>query len=78
MERGVATINVTFSGKITLKDATQIVNKNTVLGLSKDQLKAYLGGLPDIVSYEVKFSPSFLWRVPPFIEPSKIQVEIKK
>jgi len=78
VDKGVATVNATFEGKITLKDSTNIVDVNKILGLNKDQLGAYLSGIPDLAGYEVKFTPSWLWKVPQFIEPSKIQVEIKK
>ncbi len=76
-ERGVATLNASYVGKTTLKEGSNIVDVNKILGLSKDQLKAYLAGLPDVAGYEINFTPSWLWKVPQFIEPSKIHVEIK-
>jgi hypothetical protein len=77
-ERGVATLNASYVGKTTLKNNSNIIDVNKVLGLNKDQLKAYLTSLPDVAGYEIKFTPSWLWKVPQFIEPSKIHVEIKK
>lgn len=76
--KGIASLNATFEGKVTLKDDYGIVDTSKILGLNKDQLEAYLSGLPDIAGHEVKFSPSFMWKVPKYIEPSKIKVEIKK
>jgi hypothetical protein len=77
-ERGVATLNASYVGKTTLKEGSNIVDVNKILGLTKDQLKAYLTSLPDVAGYEINFTPSWLWKVPQFIEPSKIHVEIKK
>ncbi|HOZ55860.1 MAG: hypothetical protein BWY51_00426 [Parcubacteria group bacterium ADurb.Bin316] len=78
VDKGLATINATFEGKVTLKDGSSVVDVTKILGLNKDQLDAYLSSIPDLAGYEVKFTPSWLWKVPQFIEPSKIQVEIKK
>jgi hypothetical protein len=77
-ERGVATLNASYVGKTTLKESSNIVDVNKIFGLTKDQLKAYLTSLPDVAGYEINFTPSWLWKVPQFIEPSKIHVEIKK
>ena len=78
VDKGIATVNATFDGKVTLKDGANIVDVNKILGLNKEQLNAYLSSIPDLAGFEVKFTPSWLWKVPQFIEPSKIQVEIKK
>jgi len=78
LEKGIATINTAFDGKVTLKDSSSIVDVKKIIGLNKDQVRAYLDSLPDIAGYEIKFTPSWLWKVPKFIEISKIQIEIKK
>lgn len=78
LNSGIATINASFDGKVTLKDNNSIIDTSKLIGLNKDQLNAYLSELPDIAGYEVRFSPSFMWGIPRFIEASKIKIEIKK
>jgi hypothetical protein len=77
---GTASVNATFEGKITIKEDSDIVDVNKLLGLNKDQVEVYLGGLSDIAGYEVKFSPSFLpafmQKVPKLAD--RITIEIKK
>lgn len=73
-----AAINATFEGRISLREESDIVDKEKIVGLNKQQLDAYLKNLPDIAGYEVKFQPPFINRIPKLIEPSKIKVEIKK
>jgi hypothetical protein len=73
---GVATINVTFEGKTTLKENSKIINTDTILGLNKKELDAYLSGLSDIAGFEVIYYPSFIKRVPNLVD--RIKIEIKK
>ena len=74
--QGTASINATFEGKVTLKENSQIIDKNKIVGLKKDQLNVYLGSLPGIAGYEVKFYPSFIQKVPTLVD--RIDVQIKK
>lgn len=76
--QGVATINATFEGKISLKQDFDIIDKKKILGLNRNQLNAYLTSLEDVAGYEVKFYPPFINKIPRIMEESKINVEIKK
>ena len=76
LEQGAATVNVSFEGKMVLKDDSSIIDRENILGLSRQQLNDYLVNLPGISSYEVKFSPSFIDKVPNLAD--RIEVKIKK
>ncbi len=75
-EDGVASINAVFEGRVSLKDNVDIVDVNKILGLNKEQLEAYLSGLPDIAGFEIKFYPSFIKTVPNLVD--RVHIEIKK
>lgn len=76
---GKATINATFEGKVTLKDGEAAIDKKKILRLSKSQLETYLGDIPDISGFDVKFYPDFLpealKKVPSL--PERIFIEVK-
>jgi len=77
--RKIATVNSSFVGKISLKQNSEIVDPNKILGLNKKELNAYLSNIPEIAGFEVKFTPSFLpdfmKKVPKLTD--KINIEIK-
>ncbi len=73
---GEATVSATFEGKVTLKEDSDIVKKDKILGLKDKELKAYLSELPDVAGYEVHYYPSFIKIVPKLAD--RIEVEIKK
>jgi hypothetical protein len=79
-EKGEATVNASFEGRVSIKENSNIIEVDNILGLKKDQLDVYLGDLSDIAGYEIKFYPSFLpnflKKVPRLVD--KIEVEIKK
>jgi len=76
LQQGTASVNATFEGKVSLKENSEIIDKNKIVGLKKDQLEAYLGSLPGISGYEVKFYPSFIKKVPKLTD--RIDIQIKK
>ena len=73
---GLATVNATFEGKVTLKENSEIIDVNKILGLNKDQLNVYLENVPEIAGFEVKFYPSFITKVPRLVD--RINIEVKK
>ena len=75
-KEGTASINATFEGKVSLDSSSDIINKDDILGLNKDQLDAYLLGKADISGYDIKFFPSFIKRVPDI--PDKIIIKTKR
>ena len=75
-DRGVATVNATFEGRVTLREGASIIDIDKILGLNQKQLSAYLSSLPEISGFEVKFYPNFIKRVPRLKD--RIKVEVKK
>ena len=75
-KEGTASINATFEGKVSLDSKSDVINKDDILGLNKDQLDAYLLGKEDISGYDIKFFPSFIKRVPDI--PDKIIIKTKR
>lgn len=73
--QGVAAINVSFSGKTELKSGEGIINRDKILGLTREQLNDYLDNLPAIASYEIKFLPSFIEKAPNLAD--RIDIRIK-
>lgn len=76
-EQGSATINANFEGKVSLKENSEIVGRDEILGLNDDELKTYLNSKSELAGFEVKYYPAFKKNLK-FIEPSKIRIEIKK
>ncbi len=75
VDQGLATINVNFAGDIRLKNDANIIDKNKIVGLTKDQLDSYLDSIPGIDSYTIKFSPPFLEKAPDLAD--RISIEVK-
>jgi len=75
-DSGIATVNSTFEGRITLKPDVTIVDKEKIVGLTKTQLNLYLANIPELAGSEVKFFPSFITKVPDLVD--RINIEIKK
>lgn len=73
---GVATVSSTFEGKVTLKDNTEIIDIDKILGLNREQLEVYLEEIPEIAGFEITFYPTFIKKVPRLVD--RVSVEIKK
>jgi len=76
LNQGTASVDVSFSGKMALKDKAQVIDRKKIVGLNDEQLKQYLNNLPEIAGYEIKFFPSFIKKVPSLVD--RIDIEIKK
>ncbi len=74
-----ATINSTFEGRVSLKGDAEIISKDRLVGLKKNQLEAYLKDVPGLSGHEVSFYPSFM---PSFLQKvwlsDSIEIEIRK
>ena len=73
---GAAAVEASFEGRALPKGGADLVDKQKLIGLSGDQLNQYLAGLPEVASFEVKFSPEFFKRAP--YSADRIMVELKK
>lgn len=75
LKQGTAIIDTFFTGKMILKKNAEIIDRSKLLGLTNEQLNQYLGSIPEIAGYEIKYHPSFIKKVPNLID--RIKVEIK-
>ena len=75
-DRGVASANANFEGRVSLNENTEVVDIDKIIGLNKNQVEAYLNGLPEIAGYEMKFFPSFIKKVPRLKD--RIIIQVKK
>ncbi len=75
INQGLASLNASFSGEITAREGANIVERDKILGLSRQQLDSYLKNMPEIADYEIKFYPSFINKVPNLAD--RIEIEIK-
>ncbi len=78
LTEGMAAISASFEGKMVLNDSSSIIDREKILGLSRQQLNDYLANLPGVSSYEVKFSPSFIDKVPNLADRVEVKIKNKK
>ncbi len=76
IEKLTAAVRVQVMAKTTIKDETNIVDREKLVGLTEAQLNEYLNNLPEIAGFEAKFFPSFVQKVPSLVD--RIKIEIKK
>ncbi len=72
---GVATIKVSFSGKMSLRGNADIVDRKQLVNLKREQIEQYLNNFSEIQSFELKFFPSFVKKAPYL--PEKIEIEVE-
>lgn len=75
VKQNIASINVAFEGDVITKNEA-VIDKSKLVGLSKAQLESYLGSLPEVEKYEIRFSPSFISKAP--ITDKRIKVEVAR
>jgi hypothetical protein len=71
----LATIKAYFGSSMFLKSDSSLLDRKKMVGLNRKQISQYLDSFPEIKSYELKFSPSFISSAPNL--PHKIKVEVK-
>jgi hypothetical protein len=76
LEQGTATVNVTFGGRIAPNSSADIIDREKILGLTREQLNDFLDNNPKIESYDVEFFPSFIERVPNLVDRIKIKIKL--
>lgn len=70
---GAASINIGYAGTVMSREQT-LIDKSRILGLTAGQLEDYLRSLPEVNSYQIKFTPAFVGRVPYLINRISIDV----
>lgn len=76
LSQASAVVKVDSAAQAALKDGAKVVKRNNLAGLSYEELRAYLNGLPEVAGYQIKFFPSFIKKVPDLVD--RIRIEIKK
>ena len=74
-EAGSASLNATFEGRIGVKEGVDLIEVDKILGLNEKQLEVYLSSLSQVSSFEVRFFPSFVRKMPKLVD--RIEIEIK-
>ena len=75
LSQGTATVNANFEGMTTITSAADIIDREKIVGLTRDQLDVYLNDIQQIKSFEVNFSPAFIDKVPDLADQIKIKVK---
>ncbi|MDD5032185.1 MAG: hypothetical protein PHR36_04045 [Patescibacteria group bacterium] len=73
-EAGQATVSASFTGKMSLKNEADIIDRQKIVNLTREQLEDYLSGFKEIAGYEINFFPSFIDKVPNLADRIKIEV----
>lgn len=76
LKDGTADISISYEGKMLPKDNSSLIEKERLIGMSKEEVESYLSSLPEIASFRVRFYPPFVRKVPNLVD--RIKVEVKK
>ncbi len=71
---GSATIKASFSGLMALKSESEIIDRSQLVNLKEAQINTYLRDFPEIKSYELKFTPSFIKKAPSLVDRIKVKI----
>jgi len=69
-----AEIKAYFTGLMSLKSDSSLIDRNKLVGLNKQQISEYLNTFPEIKDYQLEFSPSFIKTAPTL--PDRINIKI--
>jgi len=75
LEQNKASVKTSFAGKMIIKEDASIIEKDKLLGLTKEQLADYLSSFSEIAGFDIKFSPAFIKKVPNLEKRIRIEVE---
>ena len=75
LDTNLATVKATFSGTMSLKSDSSLIDNKKLVGLNKKQIAQYLDSFPEIKSYELHFSPPFISTAPILPDLIKIQIQ---
>jgi hypothetical protein len=74
-KQNIANVELDVDGSSSALSPEDLVDRQKIVGLNDDQIKNYLNSLPNIESYELHFSPSFIKIAPQLVD--RISVTIK-
>ena len=69
-----ATVAADFKSSMSLRTDADIVDRRKLVNLKQTQIAEYLHTFPEIETYELKFSPSFINRAPSLADRIKVEV----
>ena len=76
IQRAIAEVEVILAADTKFKPEAQLVDKEKLVNLSADEVAVYLRTLPQVASYEIKISPSFIRKMPSLVD--RIKIDIKQ
>ena len=74
LSRGTADLKVEVAAQMVLKEGTEIIKADRLVGLNRKQLDDYLSSLREVAGYEIKFTPNWINKVPSLIDHIKVEV----
>jgi len=74
LEKDTAEVKVSFKAKIAYANGSEIINKEEIVNMSREELSAYLSKMPEISTFDIKISPSFINKTPSLVDRIKIEV----
>ncbi len=72
-EQHQAQLNIGYKANLAVDRADQLIDKQALVGLNRQQLETYLSGQPNLASYKIVWQPGFLSKVP---GTDKIQLQL--
>lgn len=75
LEQGIATVNAMFDSVLTISRDAELIERQKIAGLNRDQLEDYLESFQEVESFQISFQPSFIERVPNMVD--RIEIYIK-
>lgn len=70
----IAQIKANFLGEMILKNNENPINKEALVDLKEDQIKAYLSQIEEIKDFDLTFKPVFIKKAPRLIDKIKVNV----
>lgn len=74
LTNNTADVKVETLAQMVLKDNTDVIDPERLVGLTREQLDDYLSSLREVAGYEVKFTPSWITKVPALVDHVKVEV----
>ena len=74
LDKGIADLKVDVAAQMILREGTEIIKPDRLVGLTREQLDDYLSSLREVAGYEIKFTPNWITKVPSLVDHVKIEI----
>jgi len=74
LSEGTALLKLDVAAQMILKEGTEIIKADRLVGLNRQQLDDYLSSLREVAGYEIKFTPNWISKVPSLLDHIKVEV----